>query len=276
MRAAETEAVGQLTFFVLALRSPSSFALTFSSSFCCFICLTGMEFPGKSLKRPRVIVTKGKLYTAGDSEDSDKDRIGQHEPRVTWTRKAKRIAWQRIRQGTGSKRSPDFNEGSENHIIGFAGEENGNGDILASISFNIELDDSVGKERVTRNRNPGTSSNSRVRVKRSRHDALVQHERTRVHTEEKPHQCNVCGKTFSKRSYLVTHTRTHTGEKPHQCNVCGKTFRKRFYLVTHTRTHTGEKPHRCSVCGKTFSQRSSLVTHTRTHTERKASPVQCL
>ena len=232
-----------------------------------------MEFPRKSPNIPRVIVTKGKLYTASDSEDSDEDRIGQHEPRMTRTRKAKRMAWRRIRHGTGSKRSPGFAEGSESGIIGFAGEENGNGHILASIPFNPEHDDSAVNEAVTRKRNPWTSSNFGVWVKRSRHDALVQHERTHVHTGENPHQCNVCGKTFSKKSFLVTHTRTHTGEKPSLCSVCGKTFSRRLHLVKHTRGHIGEKPHQCSVCGKTFSQRSTLMTHTRTHAGEK--PHRC-
>ena len=229
-----------------------------------------MEFLRKSLTRPRVVVTKGKLYAASDFEDSAQGRIGQHEPNRT--RKAKRVARQRAIQGTGSS---GIAEDSEDCSIEISEEVTGNGDVLAPFSFNPEHDDSVGKERDMRNRNPATSSSSGVQMKRSGHSALlhVQHERTRVHSRKQPHQCNVCGKTFSKRSNLVRHTRTHTGEKPHQCSVCGKTFSQRYSLVTHTRTHTGEKPHQCSVCGKTFSRRSGLVIHTRTHTGEK--PHQC-
>ena len=202
-----------------------------------------MDFPQKSRKRPRVIVTKGKLYTACDSEDSAEDRIDQHGPRITRTRKAKQMARRKVRQGTVAG-SPDIAEGSEDCSIGISGEEHGNGDILAQFSFNPEHDNSVGKERDMQNRNAATSSSSGVRMKSSGgHNALlhVQHERTHVHTGKKPHQCSVCGKTISQRSNLVTHIRTHTGEKPHQCSVCGKTFSYRSNLVTHIKdTHWGE------------------------------------
>ena len=231
-----------------------------------------MELPRKSLllKRPRVVATKGKPCTASDSEpeDSAEDPIGQHEPNRT--RKAKRVAWRRVRPETGR---PDIAEGAKDRSIGISGEENGNGDILAPISFNPEKANRAEKERDTRNRNQGTSSNFAVKVKRIGPNARVQDEQTHMHTGEKPHQCNVCGKTFSQSYHLVTHTWTHTGEKPHQCSVCGKTFRQRSHLATHTRTHTGEKPHQCNMCGKTFSQRSLLATHTRTHTGEK--PHQC-
>ena len=133
-----------------------------------------MEFPREGLKRPRVIITKGKLYTASESKDSAEDRIDLHEP--TRTRKAKRIARQRIRQGTAS---PGIAEGSEDCSI-ISGEEHGDADIFATTSFNLEHANSAGKERVTQNRNPATSSNSGLRVNKSGDNALVQHERTHV------------------------------------------------------------------------------------------------
>ena len=152
-----------------------------------------MELPQESLllKRPRVVAT-GKPYTASDSEDSAEDPISQHEPNRT--QKAKRIAGRRVRPGTGR---PGIAQGSEDRSIGItAGEENGNGDILAPISFNPEQAYSAEKERDTRNRNQGTSS---VRVKREGHNARVQREQTHMYTGEKPHQCNICGKAFIRR-----------------------------------------------------------------------------
>jgi KRAB domain-containing zinc finger protein len=44
--------------------------------------------------------------------------------------------------------------------------------------------------------------------------SLYQH--MKLHTEEKPHECKVCEKSFPQKGDLKKHMVVHTGEKPHQ------------------------------------------------------------
>ncbi|XP_061478143.1 zinc finger protein 271-like isoform X2 [Rhineura floridana] len=92
-------------------------------------------------------------------------------------------------------------------------------------------------------------------------------------TEEKPHKCAMCGKSFDRSSGLLRHARIHTGKALFQCDICEKSFKQSSNLISHRRTHTGERPYVCLQCGKGFKQSSDLIIHRRIHTGEK--PYKC-
>lgn len=87
---------------------------------------------------------------------------------------------------------------------------------------------------------------------------------------QKPYQCQHCGRRFTRPHEKVKHERIHTGEKPHACEVCGKTFRVSYCLTLHMRTHTGVRPYACHHCGKRFKASSVYNHHLLTHGDVRA------
>ncbi|KAJ8311511.1 hypothetical protein KUTeg_010866, partial [Tegillarca granosa] len=86
--------------------------------------------------------------------------------------------------------------------------------------------------------------------------------------------CNYCGKICNTKTWLRRHRRTHTNERPHKCEECGKTYRQYGHLLKHKISHNPEhRPHMCDICGKTFSYIDSLKSHKKLHLD--LPPCQC-
>lgn len=91
----------------------------------------------------------------------------------------------------------------------------------------------------------------------------------RTHTNEKPHHCFQCDKSFSRAENLKIHARSHTGERPYVCPVegCNKAYSNSSDRFKHTRTHAVDKPYCCKVpgCSKRYTDPSSLRKHVKTY-----------
>lgn len=91
----------------------------------------------------------------------------------------------------------------------------------------------------------------------------------RTHTNEKPHRCPTCNKSFSRLENLKIHNRSHTGEKPYVCPYegCNKRYSNSSDRFKHTRTHYVDKPYYCKMVGclKRYTDPSSLRKHIKAH-----------
>ncbi|CAK9822730.1 Zinc finger protein 567 [Anthophora retusa] len=90
-----------------------------------------------------------------------------------------------------------------------------------------------------------------------------------VHAKLKNFTCDICGKSFASKATRDDHRRTHTGERPYVCDSCGKTFKSKASLYIHSKLHTDEFPHPCSYCNKKFRRRQEMLAHVTTHTGEK-------
>ncbi|KAK6192009.1 hypothetical protein SNE40_003565 [Patella caerulea] len=86
-----------------------------------------------------------------------------------------------------------------------------------------------------------------------------------VHCAERFYKCDVCLKGFKSSWALKRHKQVHNEEKTYRCDICEKGFNDTGSFKYHMKTHSGEKPHHCEVCAKSFVLKSDLKKHMSTH-----------
>ncbi|XP_021358218.1 zinc finger protein Xfin-like [Mizuhopecten yessoensis] len=87
------------------------------------------------------------------------------------------------------------------------------------------------------------------------------------------HTCEICNKSFSRKTDFIIHSRVHTNIRPFQCRTCPKAFKVKSLLEDHVRSHDGIKPYVCSLCDASFAWRCAFHRHVKTHSIKK--PFQC-
>lgn len=87
------------------------------------------------------------------------------------------------------------------------------------------------------------------------------------HTGEKPQECPECHMVM--RHGLKHHMRLHSDESPFKCVVCGADFKRRDYVRRHMRKHLNETNHRslrCNICDHVFDDiKNFLIHHQNVH-----------
>jgi len=87
--------------------------------------------------------------------------------------------------------------------------------------------------------------------------------------------CDLCGKEFSRSSYLKVHQKTHVNkERTFECKTCDKKYRQSVSLKRHQKIHEIENPFECKYCTKSFAQASILNKHIQKH-ENTEEKYQC-
>jgi len=103
------------------------------------------------------------------------------------------------------------------------------------------------------------------------------HER-RCHSTctDKMHSCEICPLTFRLEKQLIIHQRIHTGQRPFQCNICNYTARSNLTLRSHKKSrHSDIRPHTCDGCGYSCKLSQNLNKHKKYHCQgvvRRTAP----
>ncbi|XP_062848894.1 zinc finger and BTB domain-containing protein 41 [Trichomycterus rosablanca] len=114
---------------------------------------------------------------------------------------------------------------------------------------------------------------------------------TRVHTREKPFQCEVCLQRYSTKSNLTVHKKKHAADAPvqrkdHKCPFCFKLHASRKTLSKHVKRFHPDglqeflslkkkksEGWKCDICHKSFTRRPHLEEHKILHSQDR--PFKC-
>ena len=94
----------------------------------------------------------------------------------------------------------------------------------------------------------------------------------RIHSKQRPFECDKCGKTFTDNSNFTAHLRCHpkskkiySEENDWKCTECEYTSACSSNLKRHMRIHSGLKPFKCNICNYESTTSTNLKSHMKRH-----------
>jgi hypothetical protein len=90
-------------------------------------------------------------------------------------------------------------------------------------------------ENVFPNEKPGVPANETTSVNKTNGEEASREEATLK--GKMSLQCDVCGKSFAKARLLRFHKHTHLkyDERPYECNICGRHYAYPYHILRHHR-----------------------------------------
>lgn len=108
----------------------------------------------------------------------------------------------------------------------------------------------------------------------SRQTRLSQHI-LKIHSK---YSCDQCPYETSMRGQLKAHKKIHSEERPYPCGLCGFKFKEKKDLRKHMLRHNKsslEQIYKCNECDKAFGIKGDLLAHKHGHEVRRTKPFAC-